>query len=228
MSDHAKILLIERGGSRSPSFVPALRKRSYRVKVEHDIRSAIEHFHPDPPDIVILDAASMKTSGVRMASRLHKALNGIPLVLVSPKGTNFSSNGRVSEFLVRPFTARKLLNLIARLSPADSQDEICAGPIRLDTSRRVVRYRNRETRLTPKAAALLRLLIERLGRLVKREEMMRRVWHTDYTGDMRTIDVHISWLRKAIEPDPDSPRYLKTIRGLGYRLDLPDDKPSTV
>ena len=228
MSDHAKILLIERGGSRSPSFVPALRKRGYHVEVEHDIRSAIEHLHPDPPDIVILDAASMKTSGVRMASRLHKTLNGIPLVLVSPKGTNLSSNGKASEFLVQPFTARKLLNRVARLSPADSQNEVCAGPIRLDTSRRVVRYRNRETRLTPKAAALLRLLIERLGRLVKREEMMRRVWHTDYTGDMRTIDVHISWLRKAIEPDPDSPRYLKTIRGLGYRLDLPDNKPSTV
>ena len=50
---------------------------------------------------------------------------------------------------------------------------------------------------------------------------MRRVWHTNYTGDMRTVDVHISWLRKAIEPDPKDPEYPKTIRGLGYRLDIP-------
>ncbi len=63
--------------------------------------------------------------------------------------------------------------------------------------------------------------MQRSGELVTREELMRRVWRTDYTGDMRTIDVHISWLRKAIEPEPRSPRYLKTVRGVGYRLDLP-------
>jgi DNA-binding response OmpR family regulator len=226
MLNHDKILLIEHGGSRSPSFAPALRKRGYHVEVEHNIRSAIDHLRPDPPDVVILDAASMKTSGVRMAARLHTNLNGIPLVLMSPEGTNASGDGIASEFLVHPFTARKLLNRVARLTLADRQYEICAGPIRLDTSRRAVQYLDRETRLTPKTASLLKLLIERLGRLVKREEMMRHVWHTDYTGDMRTIDVHISWLRKAIEPDPDFPRYLKTIRGLGYRLDLPDDRPT--
>ncbi len=79
----------------------------------------------------------------------------------------------------------------------------------------------KKTRLTPKLVTLLKLLIKRQGQLVRREELMRQVWQTDYIGDMRTVDVHISWLRKAIEPDPSLPCYIKTIRGMGYRLDLP-------
>ena len=222
MTDHAKILLIERGSSRSSSFAPALRKRGYCVEIEHDIQSAMDRLCPEPPDVVILDAASMKTNGVRMARQLRTTLNGIPLVLLSPQGTNSSSNGNATEFLIHPFTACKLLNRVTRLMPANSHDEICAGPIRLDTRLRVVRCHDHEVRLTPITFALLKLLIDRQGQLVERVEMMRLIWHTDYTGDMRTIDVHVSWLRKAIEPDPRLPRYIKTIRGLGYRLDLPE------
>ena len=66
-----------------------------------------------------------------------------------------------------------------------------------------------------------KLFIERVGRLVRREEIMKRVWRTDYVGDTRTLDVHISWIRKAIEPDPSNPTFLKTIRGMGFRLDVP-------
>lgn len=223
MPDHARILLIERGGSRSPSFAPALLKRDYCVDIEHSIQAAMDHLALDPPDVVILDAASMKTSGARMTMRLRNSLNDIPLVLISPQGTDSSINGKANEILIHPFTARKLLNRIARLLPSNSRNFICAGPIRLDTKLRVVRCHEREARLTPITAALLRLLIERRGRLVAREEMMRRVWQTNYTGDMRTIDVHINWLRNALEPDPRSPRYLKTIRGLGYRLELPEN-----
>ncbi|HIE24572.1 MAG TPA: winged helix family transcriptional regulator, partial [Anaerolineales bacterium] len=67
---------------------------------------------------------------------------------------------------------------------------------------------------------LLQALMEHSGEEVDREELFKKVWETDYTGDTRTLDVHISWLRKAIEPDPTKPKFLRTIRGVGYRLDV--------
>jgi len=73
--------------------------------------------------------------------------------------------------------------------------------------------------LTPLTAALLKELMAHAGEVVPRERLFCRIWQTDYTGDTRTLDVHISWLRKAIEKDPRRPRLIRTIRGVGYRLD---------
>ena len=67
---------------------------------------------------------------------------------------------------------------------------------------------------------LLQLLMDKHGEVVEREALFKKVWETNYTGDTRTLDVHISWLRRAIELDPDNPKFLKTIRGVGYRLDV--------
>jgi DNA-binding response OmpR family regulator len=78
----------------------------------------------------------------------------------------------------------------------------------------------KNTRLTPRLALLLQLLIEHRGEVVERETLFKRVWETDYTGDTRTLDVHISWLRRAIELDPNHPKFLHTVRGVGYRLDV--------
>jgi DNA-binding response OmpR family regulator len=80
----------------------------------------------------------------------------------------------------------------------------------------------KEARLTPKQAKLLELFIQNHGRMLTRKQLIRDVWLTDYTGDTRTLDVHMSWLRKAVEADPKRPKFLKTIRGLGYRLDIPE------
>ncbi len=70
---------------------------------------------------------------------------------------------------------------------------------------------------------MLEVFIRNAGRLITRKALIRQVWHTDYTGDTRTLDVHISWLRRAIETDPKRPVLIRTIRGMGYRLDLPED-----
>jgi len=93
------------------------------------------------------------------------------------------------------------------------------GLIRLDTERRRVRCQGREARLTPRLAQLLQILMEHPGAVVERAQLFRQVWKTEYTEDTRTLDVHISWLREALEEDPRHPQFLKTIRGVGYRLD---------
>jgi DNA-binding response OmpR family regulator len=83
-----------------------------------------------------------------------------------------------------------------------------------------VRCQGREARLTPRQAQLLQILMQHPGEVVGRDQLFKDVWNTGYTGDTRTLDVHISWLREAIEEDPRNPKFIKTIRGVGYRLDI--------
>jgi DNA-binding response OmpR family regulator len=118
-----------------------------------------------------------------------------------------------------PFTSRKLLNRIAPLLPGDGKNIIHVGFIRLDLELKRVRCKGREARLTPRLTHLLRVMMQHAGEAVERQKLFSEVWETQYTGDTRTLDVHISWLREAIEADPRHPQFLKTIRGVGYRLD---------
>lgn len=215
-----RILLVEREGGHNPSFAPSLRRRRIDVVVEYGFLSAIDSIDRHQPDLIVLDAASMKTSGVRMAGQLAEAGDGVPLIrIISAKPR--SRQIRVNEFiLIHPFTPRKLVNLASRLMPPDPKHEIRVGHVCADTKGGVVRCHGKCTLLSPKTMAMFLFLQKNRGRLVTRERLMKHVWGTDYTGDMRTIDVHASWLRSAIELDPDSPEYLKTIRGVGYLLDV--------
>jgi DNA-binding response OmpR family regulator len=217
------VLLIEKSRRGTPSFAVALRQKGYIVNQASNVSGAVRIFQKSPHDIVVLDAASMQTSGVRLANRLREQIGDTPLILVAPDQSTLSPNGVVDEVLVQPLTARKLSNRINRLAPGNDDDVISLGPIDFDVALRRVRYKDRITRITPRCADTLKLFIERAGRLVRREEIMKRVWHTDYMGDTRTLDVHISWIRKAIEPDPSNPSFLKTIRGVGFRLDIPQN-----
>jgi DNA-binding response OmpR family regulator len=217
----AKILLIESRRASAPSYAPALEKKGYRVLVHHKIDHAITSAQNDSPDLVVLDAASMQASGARLARSVRAGLDGVPILLVSPRGSDPGRTTGASAILVQPFTPRKLINRVARLVPGDARFSVEVGPIKLNLAQRTVRCLGREARLTPKEARLLEVFLHNPERLLTREALIRQVWHTDYTGDTRTLDVHMSWLRHALEPNPKRPRFLKTIRGMGYRLDLP-------
>jgi DNA-binding response OmpR family regulator len=217
-----RIMVIESVRANAPSFAPALEKKGYAVTTIHALKPALATAAATKPDLVILDAASMKTSGTRMCRAVRSSLDGVPIVLIAPQGTRPDSANGASQTLVHPFTARKLLNRVARLLPGDETFALEAGPIKLNLAQRKVRCHGRESRLTPKQAKLLEVFIHNPGRLMTRAALIRQVWHTDYTGDTRTLDVHMSWLRRSIEKVPEEPTLLKTIRGMGYRLDLPE------
>lgn len=216
----ANILLIESARPSAPSFAPALERKGFDVTVHHKINSAVKAANKTRPDVVILDAASMRTSGTRMCRSARAGLNGVPIILVSPEGTQPDSGNGSSVNLVQPFTPRKLVNRVHRLLPGDERYAVESGPIKLNIAQRKVQVQGRESRLTPKQAKLLEMFMQNPGKLLTRKQLIREVWLTDYTGDTRTLDVHMSWLRQAIEPDPRHPTFLRTIRGMGYRLDL--------
>lgn len=218
----AKILLVESERTTAPSFAPALEKKGYAVSVEHSTKAVIKHVQQLTPDIVILDAASLKTSGTRLVKRIKDLVNGTPILLVAGKKSAVDEKSGAAMTLVQPFTARKLLNGVARLLPGDDSLSLQVGPIKLNLAQRRISCGGREQRVTPKQAKLCEVFLRSPGQLLTRKYLIKHVWETDYTGDTRTLDVHMSWLRRVIEPNPQKPRYLKTIRGLGYRLDLPD------
>jgi DNA-binding response OmpR family regulator len=215
----AKILLIESPRTNAPSFGPVLQKKGYRVVTAHRVDRALQSAEQQPPDLVILDASSMRTSGSRMCRQIHARLNGVPVILLVSRGLTPDPLNGATITLPQPVTPRKLLNRVTRLLPGDGKFSLQAGPVQLNVAQRKVRCKGKESRLTPKETKLLEVFLHAPGQLLTRETLIRQVWHTDYTGDTRTLDVHMSWLRQAIEPDPSRPVYLRTVRGVGYRFD---------
>jgi DNA-binding response OmpR family regulator len=217
----ANLLLIESGRATVPSFASALKKKGYSLSIHHKIDQALKAAQKDAPDLVVLDAASMKTSGTRMCRKTRAQLDGVPIILISPEGARPDRTNGASLTMVHPFTPRKLLNRIERLLPGDERYVLELGPIKLNLAQHKVKCHGKETRLTPKQTRLLEVFMQNPERLMTRKALIRQVWDTDYTGDTRTLDVHMSWLRRAVELDPKQPRLLATVRGMGYRLMLP-------
>ncbi|MGD8632350.1 MAG: response regulator transcription factor [Anaerolineales bacterium] len=217
----AKVLLIESQRANTSSFAAALERKGYSVQVHNKMKNALSAASKRKPDVLILDAASMRTTGTRLCKRARDRIDGTPIILISPEGSKPNPTCGANQTLVHPFTARKLINRVDRLIPGDESETMKVGPIKLDKAKNRVYTKKRQSRLTPKLARLLEIFLNNPGRLMMRKTLIRKVWHTDYTGDTRTLDVHISWLRQAIEEDPSNPEMLKTIRGMGYRLDLP-------
>jgi DNA-binding response OmpR family regulator len=215
----ARILWIEGKRANSPSFVPNLRKHDYQVETFATGSAALEDLLAYDPDLAVIHAASLRTSGKRMCRDLHHKMAELPIVLIVDRDGD-PADTCASVTLKLPFTARKLLNRIAPLLPSDEAQVLHVGPIRLNLEMKKVRCQGRESRLTPRLSRLLHVLMKTPGVVVEREDLFKEVWNTSYTGDTRTLDVHISWLREALEEDPRNPKFLKTIRGVGYRLDV--------
>ena len=216
----ARILWIEGKRAESPSFISGLRKKDYLVEVVSTGSAALARLLEIDPDLVVINAPSLRTSGKRICRDLHEKMSTLPIVVILSAEQDFSGENCARVVLKLPFTIRKLLNRIAPLLPGDGQQMLHLGHIRLDLERKRVRCQGREARLTPRLTHLLQVLMQHAGEVVERQQLFKDVWDTDYTLDTRTLDVHISWLRVALEEDPRHPQYLKTIRGLGYRLDV--------
>jgi DNA-binding response OmpR family regulator len=216
----ARLLLIEGKHADHPAFTPALRKKGFVVELVSSGSSAVARLADGfSPELVIVNAATLRSSGKRICQSLREKTNGLPILLIIDEDHNVEKVD-ADAVLSLPFTAQKLVNRIRHLLPGDGKDSIHAGPIRLDVGKRMVRCSGKQARLTPRLVHLLKALIEHHGEVFERKALFSQVWETGYTDDTRTLDVHVSWLRQAIEDDPNSPQLIKTVRGVGYRLDV--------
>ena len=215
-----RILWIEGQRANSPSFIPSLRKKGYFVEIVQNGTVALEQLNKIDPDLVIINISTFPSSGKRICENIRERNHDLPIVIITKQSKPVSPETHVNIILTLPFTSRKLLNRITSLLPGDIEHMLHIGPIRLDNGRNWVRCEGREARLTPRLTQLLKVLMQHPGEVLERAQLFRQVWDTEYAGDTRTLDVHISWLRQAIEENPHKPQLLKTIRGVGYRLDI--------
>ena len=215
----AKLLVIEGRHAEVPSFAADLQKKGFEVVIAQSGGEATKKLEKTAPHLAVVNAASLRSSGVRICQSLHEKDSKLPIILIITPDIEVDKSV-ADSILTLPFTAQKLVNRIKPLLPGDGKNVVHVGPIRLDLEHRRVKCLGKNTKLTPRLIRLLRILLDNHGQVVERESLFKRVWETNYTGDTRTLDVHISWLRDAIEIDPKTPRFLKTIRGVGYRLDV--------
>lgn len=215
----AKLLVIEGRHAEVPSFAADLQKKGFEIVIAQSGSEATKKLEKTAPHLAVVNAASLRSSGVRICQSLHEKDSKLPIILIINPDVEVDKSV-ADSILVLPFTAQKLVNRVKPLLPGDGKNVVHVGPIRLDLEHRRVKCLGKNTKLTPRLIRLLRILLDNHGQVVERESLFKRVWETNYTGDTRTLDVHISWLRGAIEIDPKSPRFLKTIRGVGYRLDV--------
>ncbi|NLX09070.1 MAG: response regulator transcription factor [Chloroflexi bacterium] len=216
--------MIENARSNGTSFAAAL-KRRYHVQVAHSGKQGLALALAARPDVIVLDAVSLRTSGDRICARLRSGLGELPIIHIRPAD---SPNGEsVADMLLTPpFTSRKLVNRIEHFAPPATGALLEVGQFVLNLEQQTLTTPWCEKKLTPKLVAMAELFLRHPNEVLERRMLMQQIWKTDYMGDTRTLDVHIRWIREVMEPTPQKPQYIKTIRGVGYRFVLPDGSES--
>jgi DNA-binding response OmpR family regulator len=192
----------------------------------------MEFCEKDTPALVIIDVPSLKVSADRLCLSI-KRVQDVPVILIGPEphtnGTSsapqlantFAVPGCADAYLPRPLQLRRLLNRVDKMMPEGQALELRCGDLIFRPAEGVLRKRADELYLNPKLSKLLQLFMQQPGEVLTRKFLMQQVWDTSYLGDTRTLDVHIRWLREAIEDDPTDPTYLRTVRRQGYRFENP-------
>ena len=219
-NDEVVILIIEGGRGNYSSFGEELSEKGYQVTQAPSGSAGLEVLDSIKPHAVIVDAASLRTSGVRICQSFRVADESVPIILIIEDGRPQPNNVDANLVLKLPFTVQKLINRLHAYHPTDDKYVLHVGPIELNTHTQLVTCEDRQAKLTPRLVKILQMLMENNGKVVGRDPLFKEIWDTNYTGDTRTLDVHISWLRQAIEEDPRNPKMIRTERGVGYILEV--------
>ncbi|UBH12502.1 response regulator transcription factor [Macrococcus armenti] len=212
-----------------------LEQSGFEVVTAFDGEDGLNKIFSEDPDIVVLDLMLPKMDGVEVCKAVRSEKNQVPILMLTAKDDEFDKvlglELGADDYMTKPFSPREVtarLKAILRRSQSIKQSdtskenkEIIIGKLKI-LPEHFEAYRNDELiDLTPKEFELLIYLIERQGRVITREHMLNSVWNYEFAGDSRIVDVHISHLREKIEENPKQPQYIKTVRGLGYKLDYP-------
>jgi len=217
------ILVVEGRKRLAERLAPILNDEGYNVITAHTRRDALARVQEMDLAVIVLDSPSLRFSSRRFCRTLRDSACEIPVLMLLPKEERIDRSMGARAYLRYPISAKRLVNRVARLLPALEEDEVLrVGDVVLNIKQRCVIRGEHESHLTPKQARLLEVLMRHAGQVLPRAFLMKQVWDTDYMGDTRTLDVHIHWVRKAIEQDPKSPVYLRTTRGKGYCFQVPE------
>lgn len=217
-SESLQVLLIEGKRKMAVCFAADLERKGYQVTVADSGNKGLEVCAKFSPSVVVINAASLRTNGLRLVSWFHNSLPGTPIFLIVGEETPAIESDGVTRLLRMPFTVQKLVNRLKPFARKSHKSVIVRGDLLLNQESKTAVYKNKEIHLTPRMAVLLGKMMEHSGEVLTREALFKAVWDTDYVEDTRTLDVHVSWLRQALEDDPRQPVLIRTVRGKGYQL----------
>lgn len=221
MTPVSTILIVEGRKPSSEYLAPVLNDQGYCVVTTHTRKQALVKAQELLPAVIVLDVPSLRFDTRRFCEALREADVGSAILVLSAEGEKTDRSLKARAYLRHPFSAKKLVNRVKRLLPVPDDEVLKVGSVILNLKQRSVVCDERESHLTPRQARLLEVLMRHPGDVLTRAFLMKQVWNTDYVGDTRTLEVHIHWVRKAIERDPDSPLYLRTVRRIGYCFEEP-------
>jgi DNA-binding response OmpR family regulator len=233
------ILVVDDEPTLRETLAEALQADGLRVVTAADGREALERFRAHPPDLVLLDLMLPQVSGIDVC-RIMRRESAVPIIMLTAKDSEIDKvvglELGADDYVTKPFSLRELLARIraqmrrleagARVDgevPRATHEPLRLGSVSIDLAGHRLLRHGQELTIKPKAFDLLAFLVRNPGQVFSRDQLLEKVWGYDYAGETRTVDVHVHWLRAAIETDPGRPRYLQTIRGTGYVLRLPEE-----
>jgi len=228
-----KILVVDDEPLITESLEYSLQQEGFQVVVAHDGPQALQLAREAAPDLVVLDIMLPGMDGWEVCRRLRQE-STVPIIMLTARGQEIDRvlglELGADDYLPKPFSFRELLARMRAIfrrmdfeGATQATQPIQIGDVRLDVAAHKAYKQNRELTMTQKEYDLLHTLMANAGQVVSRAELLDQVWGVDWLGDTRTLDVHIRWVREKIEENPSQPRYIQTVRGVGYRFATPEE-----
>jgi DNA-binding response OmpR family regulator len=220
------ILVVDDEPTLRETLVEALESEGYRAIPAADGREALARFRAERPDLVLLDLMLPELSGVEVC-RIIRAESGVPILMLTAKDSEVDKvvglELGADDYVTKPFSLRELsarIRAIFRrgehLAASTPPSAVDLGAIQVDLAGHRVLRDGQVVAMKPKVFELLAFLVRHPGQVFSRDQLLERVWGYDYAGETRTVDVHVHWLRAAIEDEAAAPAFIHTVRGVGY------------
>jgi DNA-binding response OmpR family regulator len=221
------ILVVDDETTLRETLVEALEAEGFRVVAAADGREALARFRSERPDLVLLDLMLPELSGIEVC-RIIRAESGVPIVMLTAKDSELDKvvglELGADDYVTKPFSLRELSARIRALFRRSEQAVAVEAPpavvdlgrVQVDLAGHRLLRDGQTLPIKPKAFELLAFLLRHPGQVFTRDQLLERVWGYDYAGETRTVDVHVHWLRSQVEEDPSAPRFIHTVRGVGY------------
>jgi len=230
MAENEKILVVEDDRTLLDTLKYNLRKEGYDVVTAIDGAQALDVARKEKPGIIILDIMLPKISGFDVCRILRKEMI-VPILMLTAKVDEIDKvvglEIGADDYMTKPFSLRELLARVramirrakmVEMQPGSEEALLRIGDIEVDIARHLASKGAITLELTPKEFDLLVFLARNRGFVFNRDQLLEKLWAYDFDGDARTVDVHIRWLREKIEDNPNEPKLLVTVRGVGYKL----------
>jgi len=212
-----------------------LEKEGYRTVVCEDGEEGLEIIKKEHPDLIILDLMLPGMDGLEVCKRIRRetSTSALPVLMLTAKGEEIDKvlglETGADDYLTKPFGIRELIARVRALlrrstRTPDEPELVSAGSLTIDTGAFRVYKNGKEVGLTSKEYELLKVMMLNRGKILTRDYLLNKVWGYDYYGDTRTVDVHVRHLRKKVEDNDKSPKYIQTARGIGYSFNYKGDE----